>query len=253
MRRPIVAANWKMNTTRSSALTLAEEVLHLASDIDDVDIVICPPFTVLAAVCRQLDAGTIDVGAQNMHGEPGGAFTGEISAGMLTDIGCTFVILGHSERRAMFGETDANVNRKTRTALDAGLTPIVCVGESLDQREAGETEATLETQIAASLDGFEAELARIVVAYEPVWAIGTGRTATPEQAQEVHAFVRQRLSRLASGDIAQRIRLIYGGSVKPENARELLGQPDVDGGLIGGAALDPVSFVEIVRAASSAS
>lgn len=235
----------------AEATQLAEEVQQLAVGVDDVDIVVCPPFTALAAVADRLKGGTIGVGAQNMHWEPRGAYTGEISSEILNDLDCTFVILGHSERRALFHESDLDVNRKTRAALDAGLTPIVCVGESLDQREAGCTEKIVGGQLDASLDGIGDRLARIVVAYEPVWAIGTGRTATPEQAQEAHVFIRRRLANLAGAEFAERMRILYGGSVKPANARELFDQPDIDGGLIGGAALDSASFIAIVRAAQA--
>jgi len=249
VRRPIVAANWKMNATLAEATELAGEVQRLTAGATDVDIVVCPPFTALAAVANLLQGSPLAVGAQNVHWETSGAYTGEISLPMLQDLGCAFVILGHSERRALFGETDANVNRKARAAMDAGLTPIVCVGESLEQRESGRTEEVVERQIEQSLEGFGVALSRVVVAYEPVWAIGTGRTATPEQAQQVHAFIRDRLTSEAGSEVAQGIRLQYGGSVKPGNAAELFGQSDVDGGLIGGAALDAGSFAEIVRAA----
>jgi triosephosphate isomerase len=191
----------------------------------------------------------VAVGAQNAHWEPSGAYTGEVAVDMLKALGCAYVILGHSERRAYFAESDEIVNRKVKAVLAAGLTPIVCVGETLEQREAEQTNDVVRTQVTGSLADLGADLEKVVIAYEPVWAIGTGRTASPEQAQEVHAFIRGVLAEMASGDVAQAIRIQYGGSMKPSNATELLAQPDIDGGLIGGAALEAGSFVEIVRAA----
>ncbi len=251
MRTPIVAGNWKMNKTSREAAELAGEIRSALAGCSAVECVLCPPFTSLRAV-REVIANTgLKLGAQNVHWESSGAFTGEISAPMLVDAGCEYVIVGHSERRQYFGETDETVNRRARAALAAGLRPIVCVGETLAEREAGRTFAVIERQVRAGLAGLVgADWDRLVVAYEPVWAIGTGRTATAAQAQEVHALIRRLLRDLA-GDAADRIRIQYGGSVKPENAAELFGQPDVDGGLIGGASLQAASFVAIVRAAAA--
>lgn len=250
MRVPIVAANWKMNKTVGEAIALADGVREGTESAGGVEIVLCPPFTALGIVGGRIEGSPIGLGAQNVHWEPSGAYTGEISLPMLADLGCRYVILGHSERRALFGETDENVNRKTRAALDTGMTPIVCVGETLGQRESGHTDEVVAGQIAKSLAGFDDLFDRIVIAYEPVWAIGTGRTATPEQAQEVHALIRRLLTDRAGAERAETVRIQYGGSVKPGNAAELFGQPDVDGGLIGGAALDADSFSAIVLAAA---
>ena len=252
-RKKIVAANWKMNMTQAEATSFVETLLRELTDKSDVEVVIIPPFTAIAKVTEALGASeNIKVGAQNMHWEKGGAFTGEISAAMLRDLFVRYVVLGHSERRQLLGETDEIVNRKVRAALDASLRPIVCIGETLEQRERGEVEKVLGTQIRGSLDGLGAkELNETVVAYEPVWAIGTGRTATPEQAQEAHAFVRQMLTEISDESTANKIRIQYGGSVKPDNARTLMSQPDIDGALVGGASLDPRSFSEIVRGAEA--
>jgi triosephosphate isomerase len=250
VRRPIVAANWKMNKTAGEALALAGEIRRRLAGLDAVEVVICPPFTALGLVGERLGTSGVALGAQNAHAEPSGAFTGEVSAPMLADLGCAWVIVGHSERRTLCGETDRDVNRKARAVLAAGMRPIVCVGETLDERERGATEDVLARQLAGSLAGLEPDLARIVLAYEPVWAIGTGRTATPEQAQEAHAFLRQRIAEGAGHDAALALRIQYGGSVKPDNARALFELPDVDGGLIGGASLDAASFEAIVRAAA---
>ena len=249
MRIPIVAANWKMNKSIGDAIDAAAEIERSTADIDGVEIVICPPFTALESVAKQLRAGRLKLGAQNMHWEQKGAYTGEISAAMLSDLGCDFAILGHSERRGYCAETDEEVNRKAHAALRAGLRPIVCIGETLEQRDANRTEAVLRAQVEGSLRDLGDDLSRVVVAYEPVWAIGTGRTATPDQAQASQAFVRGIIDEVAGATIAGGIRIQYGGSVKPGNAAELFGQPDVDGGLIGGASLDVDSFVQIVRAA----
>ena len=253
MRTPLLAANWKMHKTVPDAVAFVAAFAPRVAGVTDADVVLAPPFTALAAVadaCRDTGVG---VAGQNLHWAAEGAFTGEISAGMLTGAGASHVILGHSERRQLFGEDDARVARKTRAAIDSGLTPIVCVGETLDQREAGETLAVLGRQIEGSLAGVTpAELAALVVAYEPVWAIGTGRTATPEQAQDAHAHIRHRLAELGGDQAADRCRLLYGGSVKPANAEAIAGQADVDGALVGGASLDPASFAEIVDAARRA-
>jgi len=249
VRKPIVAGNWKMNKMQADAGQLATAVKSELAGFNGVEVVLCPPFTALVAVVRVLGKGTIGLGAQNCHWEKEGAYTGEVSVDMLKDVGCTHIILGHSERRTYFQETDAQVNRKARVVLAAGLTPIVCVGETLAERDGGTTEAVIKAQVMGSLAGLGDDLRRVVVAYEPVWAIGTGRTATPDQAQAVHAFIRGLLGELGGADVAQAMRIQYGGSMKPSNAAELLGKPDIDGGLIGGAALDAASFVQIVKAA----
>jgi triosephosphate isomerase len=250
MRRFIVAGNWKMHKTREEAVQFAFELIPLVADVRSGDIVLCPPFTALEALGGVLRGSSIFLGAQNMHAEPKGAFTGEIAAPMLLPLGVTHVILGHSERRQFFGETDESVNRKVRAALQHGLVPIVCVGETLEQREAGRTEAVVGSQLKGAFkDVGLQDPERLVVAYEPVWAIGTGRNATPELAQQVHAFVRARLTDLFGSDVAGKVRIQYGGSVKPDNAADLMRQPDIDGALVGGASLEAVSFAEIVRSA----
>ena len=248
MRTPVLAANWKMHKTVAEATAFTTTFLPLVAGVDDAEIVIAPPFTALAAVAGACRGGNVAVAAQNVHWEPQGAFTGEVSPAMLQDAGASHAIVGHSERRHLFGEDDDAVNRKTRAVLAAGLTPIVCIGETLAEREAGETEAVLDRQLDGGLAGLAADaIGSIVVAYEPVWAIGTGRTATPEQAQEAHAHVRRRLAALAGLAAADRCRLLYGGSVKPANAADLSARPDVDGALVGGASLDPHSFAAIVN------
>lgn len=249
-RKPIVAGNWKMNKTVADAIDLAEDIKRDLGGCKDVDIVLCPPFTALKAVSDVVSGTHVDLGAQNMHWEKSGAYTGEISAEMLREIYCHYVILGHSERRTYFGETDEIVNKKTKAALGGNLTPIVCVGETLEEREAGKTNEVVGTQVRGSLAGLNPrQLVETVIAYEPVWAIGTGKTATPEQAQEVHAFIRGVLAEIADEAVAQSVRIQYGGSVKASNAKELFSLPDIDGGLIGGASLEARSFIEIVRAA----
>jgi len=251
MRKKIVAGNWKMNMTQAEAARFVEVFVLEVGEISDVEIVLVPPFTAISKVTELLgEAQNIKVGAQNMHWEKNGAFTGEISAALLRDLFDRFVVLGHSERRALFGETDEVVNRKVHAAHEATLRPIVCVGETLPQREGGEVEKVLSRQVRGSLAGVSAkELQETIVAYEPVWAIGTGQVATPEQAQEAHAFIRQTLEELSDEATATRIRIQYGGSVKPDNARELMSQADIDGALVGGASLDPRSFAQIVKAA----
>ena len=249
IRKKIIAGNWKMNKTIADAQDLANSIKAELAGCREVDVVLCPTFTALKAVGDEISSTSIKLGAQNMHWEASGAYTGEISPGMLRDVFCHYVILGHSERRSCFGETDEIVNKKVRAALAANLLPIVCVGETLAEREAGNAEDVVRTQLTGSLadlgDGFKS----VIIAYEPVWAIGTGVTASPAQAQEMHAFIRKVLADLAGQDIADALRIQYGGSMKPANAAELLSQPDIDGGLIGGAALEARSFVEIVRAA----
>ncbi len=253
MRKKIIAGNWKMNKTVSEAQNLADAIKRDLDSEAKVDVVLCPPFTAISAVSQAVSGTQIAVGAQNMHFEASGAYTGEISAEMLREQYCRYVILGHSERRQYFGETDESVNQKTKAALAAGLKPIVCVGETLEEREADKYQDVIRTQINGGLAGLsEADFKNLVVAYEPVWAIGTGKTASPEQAQEVHAFIRSLLVELSSQAIADTVRIQYGGSMKPANAAELLSKPDIDGGLIGGAALDAPSFIGIVKAAIEA-
>lgn len=248
-RKPIIAGNWKMYKTGATGAALVRELAPLVASVTGVEVVVCPPFTALAAVTEAVRGTNIRLGAQNVHWEKEGAFTGEVSAPMLLEWGVQYVIVGHSERRQFFGETDAGVNRRARAALAAGLRPIVCVGETLAQREAGQTEKVVTTQVEAALAGFgREELERTVIAYEPVWAIGTGRTATPQQAQEVHALIRGILRRLHDSATAECVVIQYGGSVKPDNARDLLQQPDVDGALVGGASLKAADFAAIVSA-----
>jgi triosephosphate isomerase len=251
MRKKIVAANWKMNMTQAEAARFVESLMLDLGDIRDVEVVIIPPFTALSKVTELLEkAQNFKVGAQNMYYERNGAFTGEISAALLRDLFVHYVVLGHSERRALFCETDEIVNRKVHAAHEATLRPIVCVGETLEQRDKGNVEKILSRQLRGSLKGLsEKELLETVIAYEPVWAIGTGRVATPQQAQEAHAFIRQTLAKMSDEATADKIRIQYGGSVKPENARDLMSQADIDGALVGGASLDPRSFAEIVNAA----
>jgi triosephosphate isomerase len=251
MRKQIIAANWKMNMLQGEAARFVEDLLLEIGDMSDAEVVIVPPFTAIARVTEALgSAQQLKVGAQNMHWERSGAFTGEISAAMLRDLFVRYVVLGHSERRALFGETDEIVNRKVRAAHEATLRPILCIGETLEQRDRGNVEKILSIQLRGSLAGLDPkELQETVIAYEPVWAIGTGRNATPAQAQEAHSFIRHTLCEMSDDAIADRIRIQYGGSVKPENARDLLSQPDIDGALVGGASLEARSFAEIVKAA----
>ncbi len=252
MRKKIIAANWKMNMTVGETDEYLNDFEREIGDESGVDIVLIPPFTALPkANDRLAEVSNIKLGAQNMHWEKSGAFTGEISAVMLRDLYVRYVVLGHSERRALFGESDAIVNKKVRAAHEAGLKPILCVGETLAERDGGQVETVLERQLRGSLAGLEPkEIQETVIAYEPVWAIGTGRTATPEQAQEAHAFVRKTVATLAGQAAAEKVRIQYGGSVKPENAKALLGQPDIDGALVGGASLDARAFTAIVKAAA---
>ena len=248
-RRPIVAGNWKMNLDGRQARELAAAVAGRRSEAPGVELVLCPPAVYLQAVAAAVAASDVAVGGQNVHDQASGAFTGEVAPGMLLDLGCRYVILGHSERRTLFGEADAAVNAKTKAALAAGLVPIVCVGETLEEREEGRTHDVIRTQVTGSLAGLtDAELGRVVVAYEPVWAIGTGKVATPEQAQEVHAAIRTLLTTLSSPTTAAAIRIQYGGSVKPDNAVVLASQPDIDGALVGGASLKADDFLAIARA-----
>jgi triosephosphate isomerase (TIM) len=253
MRKKILAANWKMNLTHIEAESYMHTFLGEIGEVDDVEIVMIPPFTsipVLAQISEK--APFIRIGAQNMHWERSGAYTGEISATMLRVLFVKYVVIGHSERRMLFGETDETVNRKVHSALEAGLRPIVCVGESTTQRDNDEVETVLRRQLELGLKDLSVKDAvEIVIAYEPVWAIGTGRTATPAQAEEAHRFIRSVLSKMFGTGAAERVRIQYGGSVKPDNAQELLRRSDIDGALIGGASLDPHSFAKIIRHAEA--
>jgi triosephosphate isomerase len=247
-RTPILAGNWKMHCTRAEAATLARALVDSVGRTTGREVIVAPPFTALETVRGVIAGSCIQLSAQNVHGEPKGAFTGEVSAAMLTDVGCTHVIIGHSERRQYFGETDASVNARLTAALAAGLGPIVCVGETLAEREAGRTASVVDGQVRGGLAGLDAgRVARCVIAYEPVWAIGTGRTATPEQAQEVHAAIRALVGTLAGATVAAGIRILYGGSVKADNVDALMAQPDLDGALVGGASLVAADFTRIVR------
>ena len=250
MRKQFIAGNWKMFTTLATAKQLASAVVHGVGTDQRVQVAVCPPFPYLAAVSEVVRGTAVALGAQNLYPAKEGAFTGEVSPTMLLDVGCRYVILGHSERRHQLGETDAFINKKVHAALSAGLAVILCVGETLAEREANRTEAVLDNQVTGSLAGINAaQLANVVVAYEPVWAIGTGRNATPEQAQEAHAFLRRRIGQQCGEEVARHLVIQYGGSVKPDNAAALLGQADVDGALVGGASLQGDSFVAIVKAA----
>ncbi|HXL03998.1 MAG: triose-phosphate isomerase [Firmicutes bacterium] len=249
MRRRIVAGNWKMSKTVDEAVTLVTDLKGLVKDVTDVEIVVCPPFTALSAVREALRGSNIELAAQNMHWEDEGAFTGEVSPVMLRNLGCKYVILGHSERRTYFGETDEWVNRKVKSALSHGLLPIICVGETLKEREEGKTEEVVTRQTKAALDGIKTNGAeRIVIAYEPVWAIGTGRTASADEANRVIRIIRSVVAEVFNSRIADEIRIQYGGSVKPGNAGELFRQSDIDGALVGGASLKAADFAAIVKA-----
>lgn len=249
MRKPLIAGNWKMYKTPSEAVTLVKTIKSGASKLDaDVDIVICPPFTALMSAHEVLVGSSISLGAQNMHYETEGAFTGETSPLMLKDAGCRYVVLGHSERRAFFHETDELINKKVKTACKFNLVPIVCIGETLAEREAGKEELVVQTQFSGSLAGLSAEeIDKVVIAYEPVWAIGTGKTATPQEAQRMHAFIRKLLQKTFGDNIMKSARILYGGSVKPDNISELIKQTDIDGALVGGASLKAESFIQIIQ------
>ncbi len=250
MRKAIIAGNWKMNKTVKEALELVDKLKAKLKDIQDVEIVVCPPFTSLETAAEVIKGSNIQLGAQDVYWEDSGAYTGEISAAMLKELGCQYVIIGHSERRAYFGETNESVNKKLKAVLGHNLIPIVCVGERLEQREAGETFEVVKDHIKNGLRGISLEqMRKVIIAYEPVWAIGTGKTATPQQAQEVHSFIRNFLGELFNQDLAEQVRIQYGGSIKPENIRDLMAQADVDGGLVGGASLKLDSFVKIVEGA----
>ncbi len=246
-RRPLIAGNWKMHKTVPETLAYIEAFKPLVAGVEDRDIMLAPPFTALDAAQRALEGTNIALGAQNCHWEEEGAFTGEVSPRMLADLGVTYVILGHSERRHIFGETDEMIRRKLEAALRHELIPILCIGERLEEREAGKTLSVLERQLKEGLKGLSAsDLKDLVVAYEPVWAIGTGKTATPEQAEEAHAFCRKLLAGMFGEEFAERTRILYGGSVKPENVVGLMARPDIDGALVGGASLKPDVFARIV-------
>jgi len=253
MRIPFVAANWKMHKTVAEAVAYVESLRSSIQGTPNVDVALAPPFTAIQAMAHAVAGTAIQVAGQDLHWESTGAFTGEISADMLKEAGASHVIVGHSERRHIFGETDEQVNRKVRAAIARDLTPIVCIGETLDEREASQTLAVLDRQLELGLlDVTGAQVAELVVAYEPVWAIGTGLNATPDQAQEAHSHIRSRLGEMFGIEASERCRIIYGGSVKPSNVAELASQSNVDGALVGGAGLDPVSFAEIVAKSTAA-
>jgi len=251
VRTPFIAGNWKMHKTVREAVETANTVKTFVAAVENVDVVICPPFTALADVGRAIAGSNVELGAQDMHWETDGAHTGEISGPMLWELGCTYVILGHSERRRSFRESDEEVGLKVKAAFAQELLPILCVGETLEERDAGRTEGVIEGQIRAAVTGVEGEaLPRLVVAYEPVWAIGTGRSATGQEANRVSALIRMWLGAAAGGPSADETRVLYGGSVTPENIAEFIGQPEIDGALVGGASLNPEAFAQIVLAAA---
>ena len=253
MRKPFVAGNWKMNTDSHTSINLAESIVSgsLETAGQSVSVAVCPPFVYLQAVAKTLSASSIAVGAQDLYIESQGAFTGEISASMLKDIGCSYALCGHSERRHVIGETDELINKKVAAAIGGGLLPILCVGELLAEREASQTNEVVTRQIKNGLAGLSVEkVSAVTIAYEPVWAIGTGLTATPQQAQEAHDFVRKLLAELYDAQLAEEIRILYGGSAKPGNAGELMAQQDVDGLLVGGASLNAEDFIAIIQAAA---
>jgi triosephosphate isomerase len=246
MRTPIIAGNWKMNKNVDEAVSLVKELRDLVADVKEREIIVCPPFTALSSLKAELFTSNINVGAQNLYFEEKGAFTGEISPLMLKEL-CSHVIIGHSERRAYFNETNETVNKKIKIALKSGLTPIVCVGEKLEERESGKTNDVIKDHVENGLAGLPKEdMAKVIVAYEPVWAIGTGKTATPEQAEEVHVFIRGLLKQMFD-EVAEKTRILYGGSVKPANVKELMAKENIDGALVGGASLDAKSFSEIIN------
>lgn len=252
MRIPLIAGNWKMYKKIADAADLVRGIQILVPSPGAVDVVVAPPFSALAPVIALCRDSYIGVAAQDMYWEDEGAFTGEVSGAMLKDMGCEFAIIGHSERRQLFGETDQTVSKKVAAAMRNGLIPIMCVGETLSQREGGETFQTVERQLGSGLPALASDaVAGVVIAYEPVWAIGTGKNATPEQAEEVHAFIRSFLAQMFDQGVADRVRILYGGSVKPDNAAQLLKMPDIDGALIGGASLKAADFATIIRAASA--
>jgi triosephosphate isomerase len=248
VRKPIIAGNWKMHKTTGEAVALAKELADLVSEVQDVEVVVCPTFTVLSSVKEVLKDSNVHLGAQNMHWEGKGAFTGEIAPAMLKDVGCQYVLIGHSERRQYFAETDETVNKKVKAALANDLIPVMCVGETLAERESGTTEKVVGTQVRGGLDQITPnEVAGMVIAYEPVWAIGTGKTATADDANAVCAFVRKTVSEMFGTEVAAKVRIQYGGSVKADNIKELMAKSDIDGALVGGAALDATGFGKIVN------
>ena len=247
-RTPLIAGNWKMHKTSSEAAQTARQLVELTTDVEDVDIMIAPTFTCLEAVSGVVAGSQVALGAQNLYWEKEGAYTGEISADMLTALGCRYVIIGHSERRQYFGETDETVNNRIKAALDAGLIPVMCVGETEQERDAGQTFSILDKQVKNGLHSYvAADLETLVVAYEPVWAIGTGKTATKDQAQEAHRHIRGLLTGLYGDVLSASLRILYGGSVKPDNVSDLMAMPDIDGALVGGASLDAESFSKIIH------
>ena len=251
MRTPFICGNWKMNTDRAGAGALANAAARTAREVKGVEVGVCPPACYLEAVIAAAKGTALVVGGQNMHTDPSGAFTGEIAGPMLKELGCTYVIIGHSERRHIFGEADEFISAKVRAAFKFGLKPILCVGEKIDERKSGQTEAVVTRHVTTGFAGLSKEQAHeVVIAYEPVWAIGTGLTATPEQAQEVHAFIRRLLTQIFDAALAQAIRIQYGGSVKPDNTRDLLARPDIDGALVGGASLKADGFAAIITEAA---
>lgn len=248
MRRPLISGNWKMYKTGPEAVAFINALKDAVADASEVDIMVAPPFTALSQVAEAAAGTSIGLGAQNLHWESEGAYTGEISAQMLNAAGCQYVIIGHSERRQCFGETDQEINRKIDAAAKAGLFPVFCIGETESQRDAGETFSVLDKQVKNGLEGlFSEKLKSLIVAYEPVWAIGTGKTATKEQAQEVHAYLRKGFAEMYGPEFAQGLRILYGGSVKPSNVKDLMAMEDIDGALVGGASLDPDSFSRLVH------
>jgi triosephosphate isomerase len=251
MRRIIIAGNWKMNKTISEAMELVNGLKRELSGIENIDIVVIPPYTALSEISDMLADSNIRLGAQDLHWEEKGAFTGEVSASMLKDVGAEYVVIGHSERRTYFGETNESVNKKVKTALNAGLLPIMCIGERLEEREAGKAFDVIKGHLEGGLKDISGEDAlKVTIAYEPVWAIGTGKTATPEQAEEAHKYIRKLLGNMYDKTVAENTRIQYGGSVKPENIKELMGEPDIDGALVGGASLKVEQFVPIVKESS---
>ena len=248
MRKLLIAGNWKMHKTINEAIELVNNLKRELVDIEEADVAVCPVYTALSEVSDILTGSNIKLGAQNVYWQEKGAFTGEVAPSMLKDLDCYYVIIGHSERRKYFFETNETVNKKIKAAQGIGLVPIFCIGETLDEREAEKTIDVVQTQLADGLEGLDGEsITKLVIAYEPVWAIGTGKTATPAQAQEVHEFIRNWLRKKYSDEVAANVRILYGGSVKPSNAKELMQQVDIDGALVGGASLESDSFVEIVK------
>jgi triosephosphate isomerase len=251
--KPFIAGNWKMFKTVPEAVEMVQKLHEASLGLEKARFVVIPPFTALSEVSRALQGSPVQIGAQNMYWEEHGAFTGEVSAPMLKDVGCTYVVIGHSERRQYFGETDETVNKKIKASLAHDLVPIMCIGESLEERESGKTITKVQTQITEGLEGLETEkIRRIIIAYEPIWAIGTGLTATPDQAQEVHRFIRESLAEKHGNDAASYAIILYGGSVKPENTYSILKEKDINGALVGGASLKADSFAEIAKEAIKA-